>query len=201
VHGVLLLSYAGALLLVSATVLLLAYGPEGLGGGGRAVAVLALNAALAAVAAVCHRRPVLRLVETTYLALSVLTVPLSLAALYVYVVRGATGMTTSTALALGGAGCAVLYARMAALLRSTTSAALCLVTATVAAVSAAVAVGAGRSRGGARHAPRRRPARRGRRLAGGLVLALRRLWRRAGSAGSRSVPRSSPWPQWDRRRP
>jgi hypothetical protein len=86
--------------------------------------VLALNAALAAVAAGCHRRPVLRLVETTYLTLSVLTVPLSLAALYVYVVRGATGMTTSTALALGGAGCAVLYARMAALLRSTTSAAL-----------------------------------------------------------------------------
>jgi hypothetical protein len=31
VHGVLLLSYAGALLLVSATVLFLAYGPEGLG--------------------------------------------------------------------------------------------------------------------------------------------------------------------------
>jgi hypothetical protein len=142
-HGVLLLSWAGALLLISATILFLAYGPEGLGGGARAAAVLGLNAALAAVAVVCHRRAALRLVEETYLALTALTLPLSLAALYGYVIRGATGMTAATAVALGGFLCAVVYERIASLLRSTAYATLCLAMATTAAVSAAIAVGAG----------------------------------------------------------
>ncbi|HEV7467826.1 MAG TPA: hypothetical protein VGP96_16120, partial [Candidatus Dormibacteraeota bacterium] len=142
-HGVLLLSWAGALLLVSATVLFLAYGPEGLGGGARAATVLGLNAALLAVAVVCHHRAALRLVEQTYLALTALTLPLSLAAMYGYVIRDATGMTSSTAVALGGALCAVVYERIASLLRSTAYAALCLGMATTAAVSAAIAAGAG----------------------------------------------------------
>lgn len=139
----LLLSWAGALLLISATVLFLAYGPEGLGGGARAATVLGLNAALLAVAVVCHRRAALRLVEQTYLALTALTLPLSLAALYGYVVREATGMTSSTAVALGGALCAVVYERIASLLRSTAYATLCLGMAATAAVSAAIATGAG----------------------------------------------------------
>ncbi|MEA2617654.1 MAG: hypothetical protein QOE72_3437, partial [Chloroflexota bacterium] len=142
-HGVLLLSWAGALLLVSATVLFLAYGPEGLGGGARAATVMGLNAALLAVAVVCHRRAALRLVEQTYLALTALTLPLSLAAMYGYVVRDATGMTSSTAVALGGALCAAVYERIASRLRSTAYAALCLGMATTAAVSAAIAAGAG----------------------------------------------------------
>jgi hypothetical protein len=142
-HGVLLLSWAGALLLISATVLFLAYGPEGLGGGARAATVLGLNAALLAVAVVCHRRAPLRLVEQTYLALTALTLPLSLAALYGYVVRDATGMTSSTAVALGGALCAAVYERIATPLRSTAYAALCLGMAATAAVSAAIATGAG----------------------------------------------------------
>ncbi|HEV7464801.1 MAG TPA: hypothetical protein VGP96_00780, partial [Candidatus Dormibacteraeota bacterium] len=142
-HGVLLLSWAGALLLISATVLFLAYGPEGLGGAARAATVLGLNAALLAVAVVCHRRVALRLVEQTYLALTALTLPLSLTALYGYVVRDATGMTSSTAVALGGALCAVVYERIASLLRSTAYAALCLGMAATAVVSAAIATGAG----------------------------------------------------------
>ncbi|HVS40624.1 MAG TPA: hypothetical protein VMU20_00010 [Candidatus Dormibacteraeota bacterium] len=142
-HGVLLLSWAGALLLISATVLFLAYGPEGLGGGARAAAVLGLNAALLGVAVTCHRRAALRLVEETYTALTALTLPLSLAATYGYVIRGATGMTVPTAVALGGALCAAVYERLATRLRSTGYAALCLAMATAAAISAAIAVGAG----------------------------------------------------------
>ena len=142
-HGVLLLSWAGALLLISATVLFLAYGPEGIHGGGRAAAVLGLNAVLAAIAVVCHRRAALRLVAETYLALTALTLPLSLAALYGYVLRDQTGMTAPAALALGGALCAVVYERIASLLRSEGYATLSLAMATTAAVNAPIALGLG----------------------------------------------------------
>ena len=142
-HAILLLSYAGAALLVTSTLLFLVYGPDGIGGGGRAAAIAGLNAVLGGIAALSSRHERIRVVAPPYTAMAAVSLPLTLTAIYGYVVSGATGMSVPTAIALAGAACAAVYTSLALGLGSRAYAAMALGAGAAAAASGAVATDLG----------------------------------------------------------
>ena len=125
-RSILLVSYAGAFLLVVATLLFEIYGAGDFGGGARFGAVLALNLVFGVAGWWCRRQPRLRLVGATYVAIFALTAPLVFLAAYVFVVRDSLAISPDVGLAVAGGACAALYGALGVRLRSRSYSALAL---------------------------------------------------------------------------
>lgn len=126
-NSILIISIAGAFLLIVATLLFEIYGSTGFGGEVRFTGVLALNLIFGAAGYLCLGRSSLRLVGQTYLAIFALMVPLTVAAAWVFLVLESRGISRELALGIGGVGCSVLYAILAVRLGSRGYAALSMV--------------------------------------------------------------------------
>lgn len=126
-NSILIISIAGAFLLIVATLLFEIYGSTGLGGEVRFTGVLALNLIFGAAGYLCFSRPKLRIVGQTYLAIFALMVPLTVAAAWVFLTLERRGISRELALGIGGLGCSVLYAILAVRLGSRGYAALSMV--------------------------------------------------------------------------
>ncbi len=126
-NSILVLSIAGAFLLIVATLLFEIYGSTGFGGEVRFTGVLVLNLIFGAAGYLCFGRPRLRLVGQTYLAIFALMAPLTVAAAWVFLALEGRGISRDLAVGVGGLGCAVLYAILATRLPSRAYAALSMI--------------------------------------------------------------------------
>jgi hypothetical protein len=117
-HGILVLSYVGASLLIVATLLFEVYGTSGADGVTRFAAVLLLTLFFAAAGGVALNSQRLRLVGRSYVAVAALMTPLDFAAAYNFLVLGSRGVTVAMAVLLAGGTSAALYGVLAARLRS-----------------------------------------------------------------------------------
>ena len=126
-HGILVISYVGAFLLIVATLLLEVYGTTGADGLVRFAAVLGLTAFFAAAGWYGLRSGRLRLVGRSYVAVAALMTPLDFAAAYSFLVLNRYGITAAAAVTLAGASCALLYGALAGSLRSVAYAHMSLV--------------------------------------------------------------------------
>jgi hypothetical protein len=117
-HSILLLSYAGAFLLIVAVVLFELYGVASLGAPARFAGVLALDLVFAAAGWACLRSRRLRVVGHTYVAIAALQAPLVFVAAYVFFALQQKGISVDLALLITGAACTCLYAALALRLRS-----------------------------------------------------------------------------------
>ena len=142
-NSILIISIAGAFLLIVATLLFEIYGTTGFGGEVRFVGVLVLNLIFGAAGIVCLGRSRLRLVGQTYLAIFALMAPLTVAAAWVFLSLESRGISRELALGVGGLGCALLYAMLATRLGSRGYAALSMVALPAAAYGLLAAAGAG----------------------------------------------------------
>jgi hypothetical protein len=132
-HGILLLSYLGAFLLVIATLLFEIYGTTGNDGGTRFGGVLALDVVFGVAGFVCFSRPTLRFVGRSYIAIFALMTPLVFAAAYVFLLKAA-GLDVNLAVLGAGVACIVLYGALSIRLESRGYAVMTLVAAPVALV-------------------------------------------------------------------
>jgi hypothetical protein len=123
-NSILVISIAGAFLLIVALLLFEIYGSSGFGGEVRFTGVLILNLIFGAASYVCFGRPRLRLVGQTYLAIFALMVPLTIAAAWVFLALEGRGISRELASGLGGLTCSILYAILASRLPSRGYAAL-----------------------------------------------------------------------------
>jgi hypothetical protein len=137
-HSIQLLAYSGAFLAAVAVLLFDLSGSS----SGRFYAVAALNLAFAMGGWVAFRRPELRVLAQSYLALAALLLPLTGLAAYIFLDLGPLGVSVSLGVAAAAAACALAYAALAFSLRSRLYAALS-VTALPVSVAAAL-VWAGR---------------------------------------------------------
>jgi hypothetical protein len=144
-HAILILSYAGAFLLIVAALLFQLYGPSGMPGSLRLAVVASLNAFFGVAAFFCWRHDALRVVAASYTAIAAFMAPLTATSAYVFVLRDATSLTATAAVALAAAACAVSYGLVARALTSRAYASLSLIAFAIAGVSACVAVGTGPS--------------------------------------------------------
>jgi hypothetical protein len=117
-HSILLLSYAGAFLLIVAVVLFELYGVASLGAPVRFGGVLGLDLVFAAAGWACLRSRRLRVVGHTYVAIAALQAPLVFVAGYVFFALQQKGISVDLALLITGAACTILYATLALRLRS-----------------------------------------------------------------------------------
>jgi hypothetical protein len=117
-HGILLLSYTGAFLLVVATVLYELYGVTGLSGGMRFGGVLGLDLVFGVAGWACLSSRRMRLVGHTYVAIFALIAPLVFVAAYVFLELRQHGIGVELAQLLTGASLTMLYAILATRLRS-----------------------------------------------------------------------------------
>ena len=117
-HSILLLSYAGAFLLIVAVVLFELYGVASLGAPVRFAGVLGLDLVFAAAGWACLRSRRLRVVGHTYVAIAALQAPLVFVAAYVFFALQQRGISVDLALLITGAACTCLYAALAMRLRS-----------------------------------------------------------------------------------
>jgi hypothetical protein len=117
-HSILLLSYAGAFLLIVAVVLFELYGVGSLGAPVRFGGVLGLDLVFAAAGWACLRSRRLRVVGHTYVAIAALQAPLVFVAGYVFFALQQKGISVDLALLITGAACTSLYAALALRLRS-----------------------------------------------------------------------------------
>lgn len=117
-HGILILSYTGAFLLVVATVLYELYGVTGLTGGMRFAGVLGLDLVFGVAGWACLRSPRMRLVGHTYVAIFALIAPLVFVAAFVFLELRQHGISIELAQLLTGASLTVLYGSLALRLRS-----------------------------------------------------------------------------------
>jgi hypothetical protein len=132
-HGILLLSYLGAFLLVVATLLFEIYGTTGNDGGTRFGGVLALDIVFGIAGFICFSRPTLRFVGRSYIAISALMTPLVFAAAYVFLLKS-QGLDINLAVFATGVACIVLYGALSIRLESRGYAVMTLVAAPVALV-------------------------------------------------------------------
>ena len=116
-RSILIVSYVGAFLLIVAT-LLFELAAQTYEGPVRFAGVLALDLMFAAAAWSCWRSPRLRIVGTTYLAISALIAPLVFVAAYVFLLLDQNGISVSLAVTVGGLSCALLYGLLASRLHS-----------------------------------------------------------------------------------
>jgi len=142
-NSILIISVAGAFLLIVATLLFEIYGTTGFGDAVRFVGVLVLNLLFGAAAMICLARSKLRLVGQTYLAIFALMVPLTMAAAWVFLSLESRGISRDLALGTGGLGCSVLYAILAARLGSRGYAVLSLLALPIGTYGVLAAAGAG----------------------------------------------------------
>src|SRR5579859_726217 len=126
-NSILVISIAGAFLLIVATLLFEIYGSTGLGGEVRFTGVLVLNLVFGAAGYLCFGRPRLRLVGQTYLAIFALMAPLTVAAAWVFLSLESRGISRELAVGLGGLGCSILYAILGVRLPSRGYAALSMI--------------------------------------------------------------------------
>jgi hypothetical protein len=119
-HSIQLLAYSGAFLAAVAVLLFDLSGSS----SGRFYAVAALNLAFAIGGWAAFRRPELRVVAQSYLALAALLLPLTGLAAYIFLDLGPLGVSVSLAVAAAAAACAFAYAALALSLRSRLYAAL-----------------------------------------------------------------------------
>lgn len=126
-NSILIISIAGAFLLIVATLLFEIYGTTGFGGEVRFTGVLVLNLVFGAAGYFCFGRSRLRLVGQTYLAIFALMAPLTIAAAWVFLTLESRGISRELALGMGGLGCSILYAVLALRLQSRGYAALSMV--------------------------------------------------------------------------
>ncbi|MFI4972179.1 MAG: hypothetical protein ACHP7H_05845, partial [Hyphomicrobiales bacterium] len=126
-NSILIISIAGAFLLIVATLLFEIYGTTGFGGEVRFTGVLVLNLVFGAAGYLCFGRSRLRLVGQTYLAIFALMAPLTIAAAWVFLTLERRGISRELALGMGGLGCSILYAVLALRLQSRGYAALSMV--------------------------------------------------------------------------
>jgi hypothetical protein len=117
-NSILIISIAGAFLLIVATLLFEIYGTTGFGGQVRFMGVLALNLIFGVAGYLCFDRSRLRLVGQTYLAIFALMTPLTIAAAWVFLTLESRGISKEFALGMGGMGCSILYAVLALRLQS-----------------------------------------------------------------------------------
>jgi len=117
-HSILLLSYAGAFLLIVAVILFELYGVASLGAPFRFGAVLGLDLVFAAAGWACLRSRRLRVVGHTYVAIAALEAPLVFVAAYVFFALQQNGISVDLAQLVTGAACTCLYAALAIRLRS-----------------------------------------------------------------------------------
>ena len=117
-HSILLLSYAGAFLLIVAVVLFELYGVASLGATVRFAGVLGLDLVFAAAGWACLRSRRLRVVGHTYVAIAALQAPLVFIAAYVFFALQQKGISVDLALFITGTACTCLYAALALRLRS-----------------------------------------------------------------------------------
>ena len=132
-HGILLLSYLGAFLLVVATLLFEIYGTTGNDGGTRFGGVLALDVVFGIAGFICFSRPALRFVGRSYIAIAALMTPLVFAAAYVFLLKS-QGLDINLAVFGAGVACIVLYGALSLKLESRGYAVMTLVAAPVALV-------------------------------------------------------------------
>ena len=125
-RSILIVSYVGAFLLIVATLLFELYGAGTLGGPARFAAVLALDLVFGVAGWWCLRRPQLRLVGHTYVAIFALLAPLVFVAAYTFLVLERHGIPVALAQAVAGGSCALLYGLLAVRLGSSGYAALSL---------------------------------------------------------------------------
>jgi hypothetical protein len=125
-HSILIVSYVGAFLLIVATLLFELYGAETLGGAARFAVVLVLDLVFGAAGWWCLRRPQLRLVGRTYVAIFALLAPLVFVAAYTFLLLEERGIPVALAQAVAGGSCALLYGLLAVRLGSSGYAALSL---------------------------------------------------------------------------
>ncbi len=126
-HSILLLSYAGAFLLIVAVVLFELYGVASLGAPVRFGGVLGLDLVFAAAGWACLRSRRLRVVGHTYVAIAALQAPLVFVAGYVFFALQQKGISVDLALLITGAACTFLYGMLAVRLRSQAYGVLALV--------------------------------------------------------------------------
>ena len=126
-NSILIISIAGAFLLIVATLLFEIYGSTGFGGQVRFTGVLVLNLVFGVAGYLCLSRSRLRLVGQTYIAIFALMAPLTVAAAYVFLTLGERGISQELAVGMGGLGCSILYAILATRLGSRGYAALSMV--------------------------------------------------------------------------
>jgi hypothetical protein len=126
-NSIVIISIAGAFLLIVATLLFEIYGTTGFGGEVRFTGVLALNLSFGVAGYLCLGRSRLRLVGQTYLAIFALMAPLTVAAAWVFLTLESRGISREFALGVGGLGCSILYAVLALRLGSRGYAALSMV--------------------------------------------------------------------------
>jgi hypothetical protein len=126
-NSILILSIAGAFLLIVATLLFEIYGSTGFGGEVRFTGVLILNLIFGAAGYLCFGRPRLRLVGQTYLAIFALMAPLTVAAAWVFLALDRRGISRELAVGIGGLGCSILYAILGLRLASRGYAALSMI--------------------------------------------------------------------------
>jgi hypothetical protein len=108
-NSIQLLAYSGAFLLAIAVLLFDLSGKS----PARFWAVAGLNAAFALGGWIALRRPALRVVALSYIALSALLVPLTGLAAYVFLRLGSLGVEASLAAAIIAATCAAVYTALA----------------------------------------------------------------------------------------
>ena len=126
-HSILLLSYAGAFLLIVAVVLFELYGVASLGAPVRFGGVLGLDLVFGAAGWACLRSRRLNLVGHTYVAIAALQAPLVFVAGYVFFALQQKGISIDLALLVTGAACTILYAALALRLHSHAYALLALI--------------------------------------------------------------------------
>jgi hypothetical protein len=121
-HSIQLLAYSGALLAAVAVLLFDLSGSSPT----RFAAVAALEAAFAATGWYALRRPALRAIAFSYIALAALLLPLTALAAWVFLRLGPLGVPGSLAVTLAAGSCAGVYAALATALRSRVYAAVSL---------------------------------------------------------------------------
>ncbi len=96
-HSILIISIAGAVLLMVSTLLFEIYGAAGFGSEVQFGGVLALNLVFGVAGYVCFGRPRLRVVGQTYVAIFALLAPLTVAAAWVFLDLSSRGITVAEA--------------------------------------------------------------------------------------------------------
>ncbi|HEV1998434.1 MAG TPA: hypothetical protein VGR61_09940 [Candidatus Dormibacteraeota bacterium] len=146
-HGILVISYVGAFLLIVATLLFEVYGTTGADGVVRFGAVMVLTVFFAAAGWYGLRSDRLRLVGRSYVAVAALMTPLDFAAAYSFLVLNRFGISVAVAVTLAGASCALLYGVLARGLRSVAYAHMSLLAVAVGWAGFLTAVSADRASG------------------------------------------------------
>lgn len=117
-RSILIISYAGAFLLIVATLLFELSAFTAVDSTARFAGVLLLNLIFATAGWLCYRIPAMRLVGRTYIAIAALMVPLTFIAAWVFLTIEQYGLSRDLAIAIAATTCALLYGALGVRLES-----------------------------------------------------------------------------------